>query len=409
MKEKISKNQIVDICFKSSGKPISKNAFITVLTKRTKNGTKIHKALLFALKDFTPYQGDFIFNHLCRIESPNLPPNDIVFLTLVNFVGCSFAGRFEKIAWSVAFSFKSVPFAFSLQKFGLRLFRHKTAIVTPALVEEMLRVLTKAMGIVGNLFEPIALAQVKTGNVTLVNSFVELDNMYFYFHEEAKKNFNLLSRKSKKVIEDMGKFFSLKFHRMSAGSYNAYAMIDAFFSRLEHLLILLFPFMNYDRIKYDLVILMNSIWSEKFKTIFDLKTDKVAKDLYDRMISLRARYRNPVSHGNFQKDGKSFFSHFPTGAISCHLSCINEDRSQSILKLDKTAFDKICKLFDEVDEYIATGPSKYGFQYARSGLNVSYDEKTLSKYKSASIDDECFKEFVELESKVADMNANMDW
>jgi hypothetical protein len=409
MKENNSKKPIEDICFKSRGKSIAENAFITELTKRAYNKDKSHKALLFAFKDFSPYQGDFVFNHLCRIESKIFPPADLIFLSLASILGCSYAGKFEKIAWSIAFSYKTVPFAFSLQKFGLRLFRHKKVPPKPAFVEEMLRALIKAIGIIGTLFEPIALEQIKSGNVTLANSFVQLDNMYFYFRKEAKKNFILFSQKSKTAIDDIGEFLSRRFKRMSAGNYNAYAMIDAFFSRLEQLLLLLLPFMNYNRIKHDLVHIMNSFWSEKFKIIFNLNTDFVAKKLYDQMNCLREKHRNPVSHGNFQKNGKSFFFHFPMGVISCHLSCINGDRSHSILKLDKDEFNRICELFDEIDNYIETGPSKYGFRYAKSGLAVAFDEKSLCKYKAAAVDDESFIDFIELESKVADMNANMDW
>jgi hypothetical protein len=407
MKGQTLGSQQVDIGFKSGGTALAESKFLTVLAEEAKDGIKLRKALIFALKDFAPYSGDFLFNNECRIESSNLPPSDMVFLTLVNVSGYSHAGRFEKVAWSVAFTYKSIPFTFSLQKFGLRLYRHKDAFPAPTLAEEMLAALAKGMGIVAKLFEPIVLSQVASGNVTVANSFPQLDNMYTYFREQAKRNLAFKRRPSTPKIENLGKLLTTSFHKRAAGNYNAIAMIDAYFSRLEHLLIILLPFGNYDRTKHDLVHLMGSLWSEKFKTVFDVNKNAAAKALFDRLVTLRERYRNPVSHGNFQKGGRSLFFHFPTGAISCHLS--STERSGSVVRLDQPAYEKICALFDEVDAFLEAGAAKFGYRYAKSGLDVAFDQKSLGRYKAASSDEDTFKNLLEHLSDIADTHANMDW
>jgi hypothetical protein len=233
--------------------------------------------------------------------------------------------------------------------------------------------------------------------------------MYRYFREQAKRNFASTPPPSKPKIENLAKLLAARFRKRAAGNYNTIAMIDAYFSCLEHLLILLLPFANYDRTKHDLVRLMGSFWSEKFKTIFDLTTNARAKALFDRLVTLRERYRNPVSHGNFQKDGKSLFFHFPSGAISCHLSSTSAERSNSIIEINEAGYQKICALFDEVDAFFETGSAQFGYRYARSGLDVAFDEKSLAKYKTAARDDDGFDDFLEHESYIADMHANMDW
>src|SRR5882724_5074939 len=152
--------QEVDISFKSRGKVLSESEFLTALAEKAKDGIKLRKALLFTLKNFSPYFGEFLFNSECRIKSTNLPPSDMVFLTLVGVCEYSHAGRFEKVAWSVAFTYKSIPFAFSLEKFGLRLYRHKNSAPATALPDEMLHALAKGMSIVAKLCEPLVLSQV---------------------------------------------------------------------------------------------------------------------------------------------------------------------------------------------------------------------------------------------------------
>jgi hypothetical protein len=409
MNKRIPTLKEVDIGFDSTGKSLSESKVLTALAKEANNGIKLRKALLFTLKDFSPYVGEFLYNSKCHIESPNLPPSDMIFLTFVGVCEYSHAGRSEKVAWSVAFTYKSIPFAFSLEKFGLRLYRHKNFAPAANLPEEMLRVLAKGMSIVSKLCEPLVLEQVTSGNVTIANSFLQLDNMYSYFREQAKKNFTSKPKPSKPKIEDLAKLLTARYQKRAAGNYNANSMIDAYFSRLEHLLILLLPFVNYDRTKHDLVYLMGAVWSEKFKAVFDVTNDVTAKTLFDRLIVLRERYRNAVAHGNFQKDGKSLFFHFPSGAISCQLSSTVAERFDSILQLDEPAYERICTLFDEVDAFFETGAAKFGYQYANSGLDVAFDVISLGKYKAAMRDEDSFKDFLKYESQIATMRMNMDW
>lgn len=365
----------VDIAFDSTGFGAGESGFLRELANKAKNGVKLRENLLYALKNFAPFEGVFLINSSCRVKSANLPPSDMVFVTFVHISGHSYAGRFEKVAWSVAFTFKGVPFAFSLQKFGLRLFYQKNVSVPPEFCEEMLEELRKALPLVDLLFEPIVLEQIHHGNVTIANTFLQFSNMYSYFRSQAKAAFD--SKPESKNL-DLGESYALSFRGRAAGSYNANAMIDAFFSRLEHLLIILLPFANYNRKKHDLIKLMGDIWSEKFKTILNLKTDKEAKNLYDQLLLLREQYRNPVSHGNFQKNGKSLFFHMrPVGAISCHLSSSGKKEANTLLKINRTVYDEICSLFDRVDKFFENGQMKYGFRFACSGLDISFDEESL--------------------------------
>jgi hypothetical protein len=285
-----------------------------------------------------------------------------VFLTFVAIAEHSHAGKIEKVAWSIAFTYKAIPFAFSLQKFGLKLYYHKDFTPAEGLVEEMLRALSRAMKIVAKLCQPLVEKQIRSGNVTIANSFLQLDRMYRYFREEAERNFASKEPKCEPIGVGVGIAAAVTelWRRRDAGNFNASAMIDAYFSRLEHLLILILPFMNYDRTKHDLVRLMGAVWSDKFKAAFNLSTDATARNLYERLVALRERNRNPVSHGNFHKDGKSLYFHFPAGAISCQLSSTLTEQSNSITKLNESKCKDLCVFFDEVDAFFEIGPAEFG-------------------------------------------------
>lgn len=361
--------QYADMSFRSRGKSLADSEFLSDLAKESKDGVKLRKALLFAWKNFAPLNGEFVYNGKCRIEKVILPPSDIVFLSFVYIAGYSNAGKDEKVAWSLAFTYKGVPFGFSLEKFGLRLYHHKDFTPAEGLLEEMLRSLGRAMKIIAKLCQPVIDQQVTSGNVTIANSFVELSNMYAYFREQASRNFAPLKPKPPDAkIDSIGAALTTAWRRRNHGNYNASAMIDTYFSRLEHLLIIILPFVDYDRTKHNLVNLMGAVWSDKFKAAFDLSKDTTARRVYERLIDLRERHRNPISHGNFKKDGKSLFFHFPHGAISCHLS--ESERSNSIIKFDATEFEAVCSLLDDVDSFFEKGPAEFGSQYAKAGWTL---------------------------------------
>lgn len=78
------------------------------------------------------------------------------------------------------------------------------------------------------------------------------------------------------------------------------AMIDAYFSRLEHFLVLALPFVGYKRDSDDLSQFIGSLWSDKFRRIFEIKNKEVQQH-YDVLVGIKEKYRNTFAHGGFEK------------------------------------------------------------------------------------------------------------
>jgi hypothetical protein len=116
-----------------------------------------------------------------------------------------------------------------------------------------------------------------------------------------------------------------------------------------------------------------------------------------------------VSHGNFQKDGKSLYFHFPSGAISSQLPARWLSYRIRLRKLNGSKFKELCAFFDEVDAFFETGPAEFGYQYAMSGLDVAFDEKSLEGYKNAAQDHKSLVDFINYRSQIIAINMNMDW
>jgi len=175
-------------------------------------------------------------------------------------------------------------------------------------------------------------------------------------------------------------------------------------------MILMIPFCGFEKSRHDLVHLMGDRWSNKFKVLFDLNSNPRAKICFDWLLDLRERYRNPVAHGNFLKYGKSLFFHLPViGATSSQLGSTVDKGTHSAIKIGATEFLKICSVLDYSDKFFETDSGRFGYRYAKSGLDVAFDQNSIHEYEEAMKSNQSFEELIEKNSYIADMHANMDW
>jgi hypothetical protein len=380
---------------------------------------RLESAFRHCLKDFKSDEEAFENGYwgeeqLVNFSSSKTPLPSTVFISLVGIAGFKCWGKSEKILWEIPIKYKSFPFLLSHRKFGFRVHCKKEKLPPPNLAEEMIEQLNKAIMIADKLAQPLVEQQVRAGNVTVANHYVKLDMMYRFFRKKAKEAFSHPAPKPKIVNRDengepVGWFHDpMKPDR--EGFYYTIAMLDAFFSRLEHLLILVLPFVGFDCSKEDMPIIMSANWTDKYKRVFNLASNSKAKTLFAELRSVKERYRNAIAHGYFEKEGASLFFHFGgIYAVPVTLSDFQDSIQYSFLPITYKSYKDICSLFDEVDAFLKSGPAKYGVRFAESGLNVAFDARSLSEYRLASKSDIEFKEFVEYMAHTDAIQTNMDW
>ncbi len=380
---------------------------------------KLLKSLRHCLKDFTndfdSWEGDAFLKQEHVEIPPNLsPPPYIVFLTFVGILEFRYWGRWEKTAWMIPVSYRDVPLLLSHQKFGFRIHSLPQSPPSSELVREMLVQLNRSLRIADGLLQSDIQEQLENGHITVVNSYVKLSNMYKFFRDSAKRSYKRKPSNPKVFKRDeagnpIASVYSPWKYKIE-GFYYSVAMIDAFFSRLEHLLILTIPFVRFDASKYSLPSLINSNWTEKYKFIFDLTSDKVALRHYEQLRNIKDRYRNIFSHGFFQKDEASLFVHMPVvGAIPAYLSTPEENIQLSIVPISQIAFRQICQAFDSFDRFIRSSNIRFGMRFVEAGLDVAFDSNSVSKYLEATESDAKFYNFIEYQSCLCDSVTNMDW
>ena len=380
---------------------------------------RLMKALDYCLKEFDADKGAFTKGSAwdgkpIEVKEDQLPLPSLVFICLVMFKGYRYWGKDEKLLWTIPFKYKSYPLLLSYRKFGLQILSNSGATPPQALVKEMLKQLNKAIKITEKLVQPYADQQVKAGNVTVVNSYHKLNMMYRFFRRKAKERFRRAGRAPASLAPGktghIAPLVNWRVKHEHEGAYYATAMIDAFFSRLEHVLVLILPFVGFDPVREDLVAFISSGWKDKFKRAFDVEGNRLAKSLYDQLDSIRERYRNPVTHGYFEKAGASLYFHVPgLYAVPVSLSKFREGLHYSFFPITEASLDEVCRVFDKTDTLLKSGAPGKGFLFARSGLDIGFDVNSIAELHTACYSNKSLKEYIELRAHWDTVVSNMDW
>ncbi|MFC1956944.1 hypothetical protein ACFLVY_01430 [Chloroflexota bacterium] len=367
----------------------------------------------FELDEEALKKGDWGKENPVKLPPDNLPLPPLVFLCFVALKGFGYWGKAEKVFWKIPIKYKSLPFLLSHRKFGFRVHRKGEVDYPENIVDAMIKDLNKAIRVADRMIQPFAEQQVRSGNVTVANHYIKLDMMYRFFRDKARRCFSRPAPKPEITGRDKDgtpiawSHDPYKYER--EGFYNSIGMVDAFFSRLEHVLILVLPFIGFDPATEDLAQIMSANWADKYKRVFDLAANAKAKTLLEKLIFIKEKYRNAIIHGYFEKKGASLFFHIPPYAVPVLLSRFRNSVQYSFLPITTMSYEEICSIFDEVDSLLKEGTTKYGVRFAESGLDLPFDAKSISRYHAAQESDEAFESFVEFVGYWSDLSVNMDW
>lgn len=380
------------------------------------NFSKTAESIKLRLRDFTPADSDahdLVWGQgvdRSSVEREQFPVPNLILFVLHGLCGFPLGYRGEKTHWIVPFAYRGLSCAISLEKFGVRLYVAKCE-NTDINKSELLGKLRKAVEAAEkHILAEIAEDQIKSGNITIANQFHRLGKQYIYFREKAEAAYSPPAQKTNNgSVDGLAELLNRGFRASAEGAFNALAMVDSYFSRLEHLLVLALPFSSYDRTTDDLTDFVGKIWSEKMKRVLDIKSLPM-HGYYDRLVAVKEKYRNTFAHGGFEKKGASFYFHLQHfGAIPASMSGHKHSVHFNFFPIECESFKEICSLFDEVDDWLKLTGMPSAWRFAESGLDLSFDDKRVSEMLSAASDPDSFSEWLKIESYVADMHANADY
>jgi len=305
--------------------------------------------------------------------------------------------REEKTHWVVPFKFKNIRCVISFEKFGLFLYidgEDESTINVKEILGKIDRAIRKTEK---NILSPFAQEQISLNNITIINNFNEFTNIYKYFRKQSDNCF----------LESEQRKTTLGFY--AEGTYNSLAMIDSYFSRLEHFLVLAFGFRTKDMKEDNLGEYVAQRWSSKYKRILPLSEDK-SSQFYNQLVGIKEKYRNTYAHGGFEKKGASFFFHLPNyGAIPASLTSNKSSINFGLYFIDKEIHISICEFFDKLDQWLENERLSAAWSFALSGLDLPFDKKSLEELRKVSMDAIQFTKWLKKKCYLAEMYRNADY
>lgn len=346
-------------------------------------------------------------------------------------VGAHDLGPAEKLAWEYPFRFRNRPCSIALQKFGLRLY------ITPQDGEDSESLDATAREIIGKIsvasrcierraLTKVAKSELQAGRVTIHNQNGRLRAMYEFFRRLAERAYsgegllikdlpNSRASGSTPEAEELARTLQITIGaplaREREGFYATIAMINSYFSLLEHMLVLSLPATDFDPVRESITDFIGSKVFEKYDRVFDVQRDAEAKKFRVRLHGAAEVWRNPYGHGAFDKKHGTLYFRIPgAGAFPAILSDIRSHPTFQFFPDRESAFGDVCVLFDELDEWFRNGPVRHGVRWVEAGLAVSFDAESLDRFRSAvASGDAAFEHFLDREAYADDQASNMEW
>ncbi len=329
------------------------------------------------LHGFSPGHGDAQFSERAYVVP--IPPSKLAMPVLVREVmvvfGAEYLGRVDKVAWRYGFRVDGLPCVLESARPGLRL--HIDAAVGDGdaagqLAQRVIEKLVAAQKVVNkSVLQPQFNSQIQAGNITIINQYTTLRWSYEYFREAAEQAYAGAGR-----ADHSGLLADLIAGRGSMeGWWNTLAMVSAYFSTLEHILIGCLPFTSFDPATEDLIKVIGDPLKEKMKRVMNINSDPEAMRQFDALRDIVDRFRNTYSHGAFGHDGKAaMIVHVPdVGGVPVTLGEFGVRTELLFVPAVKDDFDHICSVFDSCDDWLANGPLADGHRWILENLDFRFD------------------------------------
>ncbi|MEU5454396.1 hypothetical protein AB0H48_06305 [Streptomyces globisporus] len=351
------------------------------------------------------------------VDRAKIPVALSISLSLRLLLNCHDLGRTEKLTWEYPFTYQEVECSISHEKFGIRLYVERTEAgkrVEPDKIVSKISAATRMME--KKLLSMMGKQALLKGDVTIPNLYYKLRGMYEYFRTVAQGAYagnGELARQAEG--NDVGTWIVGPLNRNLAsrqeGLYATVAMVTSYFSLLEHTLVLSIPSTDFDPSAEEISSFIGLPLFDKYDRTFRKGQNKDAQRIREKLKIVAETWRNPYSHGGFDKLRKAIGFHVEgVGVLPMGLSSIASTQDFHLFPEKDQGFDELCRTFDEIDDFLTNGPLWASMQWVTAGLDVPLDKESLVEFRRAAEKGATeMSSNIDHTSHLVDQAMNMDW
>lgn len=343
-----------------------------------------------------------------------------VFPLLVDLLGFEFAGRSEKLLWSIPVELNDISFFIEHRKFGLGIFAPNIPHIEES-AGEIVRLIDRGIRVAGECgyFEHWVRERSKGENVMLVNDGIRLHERYLFFLHSFQKLWDKVEQADhQNNTGDSGDPIRLIKQYLSCANLRERAAwagqsaIDCFFSWTEHIFVHLAVLLGKAEVnsvaKCNKLIKSRS-WSDKYESVFDIERDDESRKYLNALKEIR-ELRNFASHGHFGRHSETLW--VPT-RIGCVPFNVQPGKSKSPWRHDPDIGLTEHKSLQTIEKFI-----DFLWSGARQPARILLQETSFPTYLkfihsedySAAMESEVeMKRLVEVLGRKFDIDENMDF
>ncbi|RNL62695.1 hypothetical protein EFK50_13160 [Nocardioides marmoriginsengisoli] len=242
-----------------------------------------------------------------------------------------------------------------------------------------------------HVFAKVVKEQVSAGNITLLNQHARLRGAYDYFRWQAQAFID--GHGDDELRQEMagmgflaaggkpGEHFLMPLVVRNQLGYCLTAMASAYFSWLEHVLVLALPFTGWEPQERSVTEVIGDTWSLKWKRVIPACPE--ADEVFIRLKVAVEEFRNLDAHGGFGKKERALLIHTPVGAIPARLTEGAGAVKATVIPDTPTGFPQACDVFDATDAFLQTGPMASAMQWIEAGIQVPFNADHRQMLKKA--------------------------
>ncbi|MDQ6933894.1 MAG: hypothetical protein M3130_01090 [Actinomycetota bacterium] len=340
------------------------------------------------LSDFGPRDDQTGTFHVCPVNDqlPLLQPARLALLR------AGFAQRWggDKTAWELEGTFRGVDVVLADTLYGprLRVTDRFDGDTTAFALDATASIAKAGKFVEKHVLAPHVAAQTQAGNLTLLNVAARLHGGYQYFRWQAQglTDGHGNTKVRKQLIEYAKQAAGVDFFGPWFLSSNIRfcitAMTTAWFSWLEHVLVLMLPFGSWAPTDIPVPKVIGETWAEKWRRVVGIDTPE-AKAVYDSLSQTAEQFRNSDTHGGFGKGDTAILVHVPGGPMPARLSPGFDHILTAALPPAHTGLTEVVAAFGAAETFLRSGETRFAMRWIDGGLDVTFDARTRADIHTA--------------------------